>query len=100
MFASDDNVALILSGCKAKPLSTSNGTCTISTSLTCALTAYMPYVGGHVSILSLPGMQKHRSKASIASSDPTPQNKFSGFSVFFVWTLVFLNLQKHSFSST
>src|ERR1700733_7568903 len=99
MLASDDSLSLILFGCKVNPSSTFSGTCTISTSLTCALTAYMPYVGGHVSILSLPGTQKHRSRASIASSDPTPQHKFSGLSAFLVWTHVFRSLQKPSFNS-
>lgn len=59
-------------------LGRSRSTLTTSTSLTCALTLYMPYVGGHVRILSFPGRQKHRSRASIASSEPTPRNRFSG----------------------
>ena len=36
-------------------------------------------------ILSFPGLQKHRSSASMASSDPTPTKRFSGLRVFCVW---------------
>src|SRR5665213_940458 len=64
---SDDKVWWIFSGCNEKPSSTFRGTWTIATSFTSALTAYIPYVGGHVKILSFPGTQKHRNRASIAS---------------------------------
>src|SRR5271170_4705960 len=96
---SEDRVSLILSGCKEKPSCTFKGTCTTAISFTSALTAYIPYVGGHVKILSFPGTQKHRSSASIASSEPTPQNKFSGLRSFDVCVCVFLSLQNLSFKT-
>lgn len=71
----------------------SKGTLTKPTSLTWADTEYMPYVGGQTRILSRPGTQKHRNKASIASSLPTPTNKFSGARVFGVCACVFRRLQ-------
>ncbi len=37
-------------------------------SLTCAETAYMLYVGGHIRIQSFPGLQKHRIRALMAST--------------------------------
>jgi hypothetical protein len=62
----------------------SNGTFTSPTSFTCAETEYMPYVGGQTRILSRAGTQKQRSRASIASSLPTPTNKFVGVMAFLV----------------
>ena len=57
-------------------------------SFTCADTEYMPYVGGQTRILSRPGTQKQRSRASIASSLPTPTKRFSGVRDFGVWMWV------------
>jgi hypothetical protein len=67
----------------------SRGTLINPISLTCAETEYMPYVGGQTKILSRPGMQKQRSKASIASSLPTPTKIFSGVMLLFVWVCLF-----------
>lgn len=48
-------------------------------------------------ILSLPGTQNARSRASMASSDPTPTNRFSGRSSMFVWSLVLRSSQRRCF---
>lgn len=62
--------------------STSNsgvsGALMTSTSFTAAHTLYMPYVGGVVRMASAPGVQKARMSRSMASSLPTPTNRFSG----------------------
>ena len=75
------------------------GILTSPMSFTCADTEYIPYVGGQTRILSFPGTQKQRSKASIASSLPTPTNRFSGVMFLVVWACVFRRLQSSCLSS-
>ena len=87
-------IADMMSGTSmAKSRDDINGALKISTSLTCAETAYMPYVGGQVRIWSMPGRQKHRRRASMASSLPTPTKRCSGVSVLVVWLWVLRKLQ-------
>jgi len=60
----------------SSPLYNSSGTLTIPTSLTCAQTAYIPYVGGVVKIFSLPPGTTHTLiSISITSSLPTPKTR-------------------------
>lgn len=73
-----DNVVVIEGMSSANVGAGSKGILTSPMSFTCAETEYIPYVGGQTRILSFPGTQKHRSKASIASSLPTPTKRFSG----------------------
>ncbi len=54
------------------------GTDTMPISFTLAETLYMPYVGGVMRILSLPGIQKTLIKRSMASSLPTPMKIWLG----------------------
>ena len=99
MVESDESVSRIWATSSVKFSWILRGTWTTETSLICADTPYMPYVGGHVRILSLPGTQKQRRRLSIASSDPTPTNKLSGVSVLSVCVLPFRRLHNRRFSS-
>lgn len=80
----DDNTSLMASGRRRKLLEVSRGTLTMLMSFICALTEYMPYVGGQVRIWSCPGVQKQRRRASMTSSEPTPTKSLSGVKVFCV----------------
>ena len=54
-----------------------------------AHTLYIPYVGGHINILSLFGLINIRINKSIASSLPTPQNILSTFkSILYIYQYV------------
>ena len=55
---------------------------TTSTSLTWAQTLYIPYVGGHTTTLSLPGLHTILKSRSITSSLPTPRKTLSGLGTF------------------
>src|SRR5450759_4636773 len=54
-----------------------SGTFKISISFTEADTSYIPYVGGNIRALSIPGLQKILKQRSIISSLPFPRNIFS-----------------------
>ena len=73
-----DSASLTASGRSAKRAFVSRGTVVMATSFTCALTEYIPYVGGQISILSRPGVQKQRMMLSMASSEPTPTKRLAG----------------------
>lgn len=70
------------------------GILTSPMSFVCADTEYMPYVGGQTSILSTEGMQKQRSRASIASSLPTPTKRFAGVRGVEEWICVLRREQR------
>ena len=80
MSLSTERAALIVSirSGNSAPGVGSSGTVTRLTSLMCAETEYIPYVGGQVRSLDFPGVQKQRSSVSIHSSEPTPTKRFAG----------------------
>ncbi len=92
--------AFEMAGTSRSKLGVCRGTFTREMSFTCADTLYMPYVGGQVRILSLPGTQKARIKASIASSEPTPQKRWAGVMFLEVWVWVLRRLQKSCLRSS
>src|ERR1700712_3361933 len=90
----DDSVDAIAGTSSENSGAGSKGILTSPTSFTFADTAYIPYVGGQTTILSLPGTQKQRRSASIASSLPTPRNRFSGVISLEVWRWVLRRLHR------
>ena len=81
-------------GTSREKFSGNKGTETMEMSFMHADTLYIPYVGGQVRIEEVPGMQKQRSMASIASSEPTPTNRFEGVRVLEVWVFVLRRAQR------